>query len=666
MKGRLIKYGAPLATGLIVLAAFIVAKLTTLNPEAPKWLAHQVQFRSFPLAPVTNGGSPRHSRSVNPAYQRIDGWISAVGAAAALGDIDGNGKPDDICLIDPRYDTVSLLPAPNTGNRYAPFALVAPKAAYRTDTTAPMGCLIGDFNEDGATDVLVYYWGRTPIIFQRKAKEALGSSAFTPIELLSGNRTWFTNAVAQGDFDGDGHVDLLFGNYFPDASAVLDARATNRPTMQHSMSRSYNGGGLHLFLWKDATASGPVYSDASSSIPVVRSGNIWGPKSQRLGWTLALTATDLNGDLRPEIYVANDFGPDQLLVNTTRTPGLPSFEIAKGRRGLFTPRSKVLGNDSFKGMGVDVSSVTGDGRPAIAVSNISAPYALIESHFLFVETPGARWEKGRAPFEDESVSRGIWLSDWAWDIKFADLNNSGCPAIVQAIGFLKGERNRWPQLQELAMSNDQLLRFPGAWPKLKPNDDLSGRGHDRVYLQDCTQRSKDAGRYYDVSKSIDLGARYSVEGGRSGTVSRGIAVGDVYGDGRLSLVVARQWMPSVFLCNASPRIGRSIVLNLQTPGKLSGDRPLIGATARLTLADGRVVTGAVDGGSGHSGKRAPEIHLGLGATPLIQTFDVTLRWRDASGLHSEVRRLPAGRYVFTPGAGPTPPSTLAERGSACG
>ena len=44
----------------------------------------------------------------------------------------------------------------------------------------------------------------------------------------------------------------------------------------------------------------------------------------------------------------------------------------------------------------------------------------------------------------------------------------GVLGIVQATGFLKGTVNRWPVLQELAMANDDVLRFPTAWPNFGP------------------------------------------------------------------------------------------------------------------------------------------------------------------------------------------------------
>jgi hypothetical protein len=46
----------------------------------------------------------------------------------------------------------------------------------------------------------------------------------------------------------------------------------------------------------------------------------------------------------------------------------------------------------------------------------------------------------------------------------------------------------------------------------------------------------------------------------------------------------------------------------------------------------------VDGGNGMSGKRAPQLHFGLGETPASQALTVELRWRDAQG-QARVRTL---------------------------
>src|SRR5206468_1527125 len=72
----------------------------------------------------------------------------------------------------------------------------------------------------------------------------------------------------------------------------------------------------------------------------------------------------------------------------------------------------------------------------------------------------------------------------------------------------------------------------------------------------------------------------------------------------------------------------------ERPGHPGGDtpgRPAIGATARVLLSDGRKLIGQVDGGSGHSGRRSPDIHLGLGELAKGQRVPEELKWRDTSG-----------------------------------
>jgi hypothetical protein len=117
----------------------------------------------------------------------------------------------------------------------------------------------------------------------------------------------------------------------------------------------------------------------------------------------------------------------------------------------------------------------------------------------------------------------------------------------------------------------------------------------------------------------------------------------VFGDGRLSVAIARQWMPSIFLRNVSPNTGHWLTLDLRVAGAVAGTRPAIGATARLVLPGGRIVSGQVDGGSGHSGKRAPEIHLGLGRELPHSDIDVEMAWRDRAGRHKRTVRLPLDR-----------------------
>lgn len=541
------------------------------------------RFRFAPMALPVVTPSNRNVRPVRPSVAGIANWISAVGAGVALHDADNDGLSNDVWYVDTRSDEVVVAPIGHA--RFAPFDLLRARGCIPRHDAAPMGVLPGDVNEDGLTDALVYYWGRSPLLFIRR-DAALHAASFRCEELMGRSQDWFSSAAAFADVDGDGGVDLVVGNYFPDGADVLDPHATRDTIeMQDSMSLALNGGENRLLL---RTPGG--FREAANAFP---------PRVSK-AWTLAVGAQDLDGDLLPELYFANDFGPDRLLRNRS-TPGHPRFELIEGRRGFFDPKSKVLGFDSFKGMGVDFADVNGDGVPDLFVSNITDDFALEESTFLFVSN------RGTLDYRDASERLHVARGGWAWDARFGDFDNDGVQELMQATGFVRGNVNRWPELHELAMANDDLLRHEGIWPHFGAGTDLSGDNRNPFFVRDAS------GRYQDVSAEI---------GFERGTISRGIATADVDGDGDLDFALANMWAPSTFYRNDA-RGGRALVLHVRR-----GKSPAIGATAIVTTPRGRRMTAQVDGGNGHTGKRGPELHFGLGDE---NAANVEIRWRDRSG-----------------------------------
>jgi hypothetical protein len=619
--------GKRLAASVIVLAAYGAAREPTLRDGDRARLAAQFEFSPVALRELS--GLPRQtSRVITPSMDRLSAWASSLGAAVALADLDGDGLPNDVCQVDPRVDRVLIAPVPGTASRYAPFVLPILPAEPQERGSAPTGCVPGDLNEDGRMDVLVYYFGRGPVAFLRRENGPLASDGFAARPISRPAERWYTNAVALTDLDGDGHVDLVVGNYPPDGSWVLDPGETALQAMPDSLARARNGGTKHFLLWTGSTGGqepGVTFKEVDLGL---------GPALAR-GWAVAAGAADLDGDLRPELYFANDFGPDQLLHNES-TPGHPRFTAVFGERHLTTPKSKVLGVDSFKGMGVDFADLNGDGWPDIFVSNLAAPYGLEESHFAYVSTGDVgKFSRGLAPYVDASESLGLARSGWAWDAKLADFNNDLAFEVIQANGFIQGTTSRWPELHELGMTNDTLLADPRHWPRLAAGDALSG--HDRLVF---FARSP-GGRYHDVAAQLGLAMPY---------VSRGIAVADVDGDGRLEFAVANQWAPSFLMLNRTGHAGQFLGLRIlhstgaagsarvlpERPAGVLGS-PAVGAAVEVTLPSGRRLSSQLDGGSGHSGKRSPELHFGLGDVPPQRELPVEIRWRGRDGTEHRTR-----------------------------
>lgn len=182
------------------------------------------------------------------------------------------------------------------------------------------------------------------------------------------------------------------------------------------------------------------------------------------------------------------------------------------------------------------------------------------------------------------------------------------------------------------MTNDDLLTNPANWPLVQPGDDIAGHQCLAFYAPAST------GHYFNISQQLGLCAH---------TPTRGVAIADTRGDGRLDFAVARQWGPPAFYANES-RTGHYLGLNLYRPpagghpgqGLEGPGSPAYGATVQIHTP-GHTQIAQLDGGSGHSGKSSFEVYFGLGSYD--GPVAVQLHWRNPDG--QLVRQL----ITLTPG-----------------
>jgi len=628
-------------------ALAFLSRLPHVSSEEAARLAKHFQFtwQTIPPTPVPPGDVVF---PVNKSAAHLQFYLFQLGASAALGDLDGDGLSNDLCMTEPRAKSAMVKPAPDSGDRFAPFVVDFGPLVDRV-TEYPTVCRIADMNEDGLADLFFAFYGRPPLLLLRRAPRdltphaPLSMASYSVVELVPGlNQRWWTSSTTFADIDGDGHQDIIVANYYPDGAELSDANTDVGFEMNSDFSRARNGGKTRIFLYVESS------SGAEPTAHYRDAGDVF-PNDSAYAWTLAVGAADLNGDGLSELYIANDYGKDQLLWNASR-PGSVKLKELEGETGFFRSASMVIGHDSFKGMGIDFGDVNGDGIFDMYVSNIASPFALQENHFLWVSTGQTdRMEKGFAPWVDEAEDMGVAHSAWGWDARFEDFDNDGVLELVQATGLVKGTENRWPDLSQVGAGNDIFVKYQSAWPQFLPGSEIDG-----FYPNPFWVRSSN-GLYAELSTVLFPGLT---------PATRGIAVGDVDGDGYPEMVYANFWEDSVYIKNhasGNSFLGLHLLLPLTNSDSIAKPpaeiqvhdghpawregTPAIGAFVEVDTPDGKRQIRQVDGGNGHSGQRSPEILVGLGRTAAAQ-IPVKITWRDSSGtLHRDTLALSPGYHT---------------------
>src|SRR5690349_320853 len=181
-------------------------------------------------------------------------------------------------------------------------------------------------------------------------------------------------------------------------------------------------------------------------------------------WTLAAASADLDGDGWPDIYLANDYGPEELYHND------------RGKRFTLVTTAG-LESESKSGMSVALGDAFNRGRLDAFVTNISERGYLFQNNNLRVNqmTDAHRFR---------NVAEGaIADAGWAWGAQFGDLNNDGANELFVANGFISGDRGKsyWYAMSKIAGANGKLFEDAASWPAFG-DASLSGYERSRVYI----------------------------------------------------------------------------------------------------------------------------------------------------------------------------------------
>jgi enediyne biosynthesis protein E4 len=281
-------------------------------------------------------------------------------------------------------------------------------------------------------------------------------------------------------------------------------------------------------------------------------------------YAFSVSTFDYDDDGWPDIYVACDTAPSILYHNN--------------HDGTFTDVAVMAGvafNEDGReqaGMGTTIADYNGDGRLDIFKTNFSD------------DTPTLYRNDGGGIFSDVTYAAGLGLHTQylGWGTMFFDFDNDGWPDLVLANGHV------YPEVDKFHLSSGYME------PRLLYHNNGNGT-------------------FTDITASAGPGF---------GTVSsgRGLAVGDFWNDGRMSVLINNVYAKPSLLVNAAHYSNHWVAF--KTEGTRS-NRDGIGAKISVKVG-GRTLVDEVRSGSSYISQNDLRVHFGLGLASKIAAVEV--RW----------------------------------------
>ncbi len=383
-----------------------------------------------------------------------------------------------------------------------------------------------------------------------------GDGTFTDVTAKAGvaDGRWSTGA-AFGDYDGDGFVDLMVTNY-------VDFHLDDMPGFGSAPFCKYRGidvqcGPRGLRGAGDAlfhNNGDGTFTDVSKAAGVNDPDGYYG---------LGVVWADFNNTGRPDIYVANDSTPKFLYQNL----GAGKFKDI----GLESGTAVSDDGSEQASMGIALGDYNHTGRPSIYVTNFSD-----ENDLLYRN-------EGNWNFKEVSYAAGVAMPSLPyvkWGTAFVDLDNDGWLDLIAVDGHV------YPQVDTLP----------------------SGARYREPKLLQLNQRD---GTFCDAS---DQAGKALTER----RVSRGLAVGDLFNDGSMDVVVGD--------IDGAPMVmrNRGIAGRHWVSFELQGTKSnRLALNARIAIvAGGMTQTDEVHSGGSYLSQNDLRIHFGLGNATKIDKVEV--------------------------------------------
>ena len=233
-------------------------------------------------------------------------------------------------------------------------------------------------------------------------------------------------SLSAADYDSDGDLDLYMCIDFADQSTDSGSHT------ERSIYYDATDGGRNSLFRNDTASGGWKFTDATAEA---------GLDTDNHRHSLAASWEDFDNDGDPDLYVANDYGPNCLYRNDG---------------GQFVNIAATAGVEDYgSGMSVSWGDFNRDGRMDLYVGNMfSAAGSRITSQARFrsdapqeIRRLYKRFAKGNTLFQnaggekfnDVGAQSAVEMGRWAWGSVFADFNNDGWEDIIVANGYISAE-----------------------------------------------------------------------------------------------------------------------------------------------------------------------------------------------------------------------------------
>ena len=516
----------------------------------------------------TSGVTFRHTSAPDKKY-----IVESMSGGVALFDYDNDGCLDiyltNALTVDTANDPHSSRAALYRGHCDGTFTDVTEKSGLAYPGWA-MGVVAADFDGDGYEDLYVTCLGSNHLYHNN------GDGTFTDIAAKAGvdDRRWSTGA-AVADYDRDGALDLFVANY-------VDFKLSDVPQFGKGKFCQYKGVAVQCGPRGLPGAGDSLFhnnGDGTYSNVSVKTG-VSDPDG-RFG--LGVVWTDIDGDGWPDLYVANDTGPNFLYHNN--------------RNGTFTDigfaSGTAVGEDGQEqgSMGIAVGDYLHTGLLALFVTNFSDEYNTLYRH--------------DAPLSYTDVSYA------------ARLAAISVPYVGWGTGFFDYDNDGW---------GDLLVVNGHVYPQME-NANVGSSYRQRMLLF----HNEHNGTFSEVSAQ-------SGESLMVPRVSRGVAFGDIDNDGDIDAVVENLDGKPTILRNDGGNGNNWVTLKLTGRGR---NCEAIGARVKLVSGD-LVQWDEVRAGDSYLSSSDKRLHFGLGRRGKVDLVEI--HWPD--GQIESLRGPGVNQFVF--------------------